>query len=83
MEYLGNIQGILGGILKEFLSKGQSFASKLAHYQPKPLFYSPASLELIFHIINMSKDTSVSLFAKFLKSLDQFIQTVKGHNNFL
>ena len=40
--------------------------SKVAHHLPKPFFSqsSPAhshSLELIFHIINMSQDPSVSL----------------------
>ena len=42
-------------------------ASKVAHNRPKPFFYrSPAqptahSPKLIFHIINMSRDSSVSL----------------------
>jgi hypothetical protein len=41
-------------------------ASKVAHNRPKPFFHSPAqptahSPESIFHIINMSQDTSVSL----------------------
>ena len=39
---------------------------KVAHNRPKPFFYTPAqptahSPELIFHIINMSQDASVSL----------------------
>ena len=41
-------------------------ASKVAHNLPKPFFHSPAqptahSPELIFHIINMAQDSSVSL----------------------